>query len=361
MPARDATHVGPEPLITVADAKRAARTWVRQVAARFAGFQGAFLHGSILEMADDQPFPPSSDVDVGVVFATGTGPAKIGKTLCDGVLVDGAAFAADRLATAEQLLADYRLGPSFRRDGILADPDGHLGRVQSRVAREFTARRWVLARCDDAVNNCRKYVDSLDPSTAHPTQALCWLFAEGCLAHVLLAAGLRNPTVRRRYAAVGALLASTGRLALHDELLAMLGCESMSRSRVAHHLDQMTAAFDRAAAVIRSEFPFAADVTEAARPVAVGGSLELIARAEHREAVFWIAVTYARCLTVLATDGAPDAADDHEPGFRCLMSDLGVDSYEAMRRRAAEIEAFLPELRTRAEKLASEHPGVRPG
>jgi hypothetical protein len=310
-------------------------------------------------MADREPFPPTSDVDVGVVFAESEPLPRLGKTRRDGVVVEGAPISLERLATAEQLLGDYRLGHSFRSNGVIVDPTGHLERVQRQVERRFAERRWVLRRCEDAKSNCLKYVSGLDESTPYYVQAIGWLFAEGNLTHVLLAAAMRNPTVRRRYSAARELLASAGRLDVHDSVLAMLGCATLSRGRVEHHLDRMTQAYDRAAAAIRSELPFGSDLSEAARPLAVDGSRELVQRGEHREAMFWIAVTYARCMAVLDLDGSRHDADELEPGFRSVMRDLGVESFEDMQRRAAEIEAFLPDLMALACDLISANPEVR--
>lgn len=340
--------------MNVAGAKGAARRWVDRVARGLPGFRGAFFHGSINGMADDELLPSSSDVDVGVVYA---GPEpKLGKVWWDGVLVEGAAISLERLETPEQLLADYRLCPSFRTDGIIADPTGHLARVQREVGSRFAERRWVLARCEDAKSNCLRYSGWLDEAAAYPLQATCWLFAEGALSHVLLTAGMRNPTVRRRYSAVRELLASVGRTDVHERFLALLGCEAMPRARVEHHLLRMTEAFDGAVSVIRSDFPFGSSISEAARPVAVGGSRELVQCGEHREAVFWIGATYARCMAVLRADGTHRMAEELEPGLRDLMKDLGVETFEDMQRRAREVEAFLPELMGVAEALVSANP-----
>ncbi|MDF2744788.1 MAG: hypothetical protein K0S88_6166, partial [Actinomycetia bacterium] len=131
---------------------------------------------------------------------------------------------------------------------------------------------------------------------------LAWLFPTGVTTHVLLTAGLRNPTVRLRY-----LAART--------LLTLLGCAELPRERVERHLTAMTAAFDTAAAV--------------------DGSRDLVGRGHHREAVFWIAATYARCLAILASD-APAAAPGHTPGFVELLGDLGIASPADLGRRAGE-------------------------
>jgi hypothetical protein len=76
----------------------------------------------------------------------------------------------------------------------------------------------------------------------------------------------------------------------------------MGRSRAEHHLGALAAAFDAAAAARRTPFVFAADISDLGRPIAIDGSRELIEGGSHREAVFWMVATYARCQKVLAHD-----------------------------------------------------------
>jgi hypothetical protein len=56
----------------------------------------------------------------------------------------------------------------------------------------------------------------------------------------------------------------------------------MGRVRVEHHLEALSEVFDAAKVVIRTPFPFASDITDAARPIAISGSRELIERSLHR-------------------------------------------------------------------------------
>jgi hypothetical protein len=176
--------------------------------------------------------------------------------------------------------------------------------------------------------------------------------------HVLLVAGLKNPTVRRRYAAVRELLADYGRLEFHETLLELLGCGSMSRERVEQHLATLTDTFDAAAAVSSTSFPFASDITDAARPIAIGGSRDLIERGLHREAVFWIAATYSRCQKILHHDAPADAKERLDPGYRQLLDDLGVASSGELRRRREEVERLLPPLWEEAEAIMAANPAI---
>jgi hypothetical protein len=55
-------------------------------------------------------------------------------------------------------------------------------------------------------------------------------FRRGITTHVLLVAGLRNPTVRNRYVAVRELLADYNAVELHEWLLELLGAARISRA-----------------------------------------------------------------------------------------------------------------------------------
>ena len=342
----------------VGEAKAAAARWVAGHAAGRPGFAGAFVTGSAAWLPDTAELPATSDVDLTVVTA-GPAPPKLGKLRSGGVLVEVGYLPAAELGTPERLLGNYYLAGSFRGPGtILADPDGRMAALRAAVAAEFPRRRWVLARCAHAERRILDGLGGLDPAAPLPAQVLAWLFPTGVTTHVLLCAGLRNPTVRLRYLAARELLDDHGQAAVHQELLGLLGCAGLGRARVERHLAAMTAAFDAAAALPPARFPFAADLTATARPVAVDGSRQLVAGGHHHEAVFWVAATYARCLTALAAHDRAAAAR-HQPGFAELLADLEVGSPAALARRARAVRGYLPRLRQVRDAIVAANPEVR--
>lgn len=133
---------------------------------------------------------------------------------------------------------------------------------------------------------------------------------------------------------------------------------SLTRERVDEHLRAMAAAFDAAAAAARTPFPFASDVTSAARPIAVDGSRALVGQDRHREAVFWIVATYARCQKLLAADAPPATLARGSAGFRELLGDLGLGSPADLRRRARDVRGFLPRLGEVKEAILAANPGI---
>ena len=191
-----------------------------------------------------------------------------------------------------------------------------------------------------------------------PDRVISWLFPTGVTTHILLVAGLKNPTVRKRYLTVRELLADYGQLAIYEPLLALLGCAKWSRAQTEGHLRTMTEVFDVAKTVVRSPFPFASDLTDQARPIAVDGSWELIEKGNHRESVFWIAATYSRCLQVFAKD-APDAlTEPFREGYQRLLDDLGVGTSADLLQRADAVEAFLPQVWAVAEVIMDANPAI---
>jgi hypothetical protein len=343
----------------VKEAKDVARQWVIQEASKAPGFYGAFYAGSTNWFSDEAVFPSTSDVDVWVVLADPGPPAKLGKFICRDVILEVSYLPNDLLRSSDQILGDYHMAGSFRTPSIIADPSGRLTRLQAAVSRDFAKRQWVYKRCEHANNRVLRKLQSLNESEPFHDQVTAWLFATGVTTHVLLAAGLRNPTVRRRYLAARELLADYGHVDFYETLLRMLGCDQMSREIVAHHLTALTEAFDAAKAVVKTPFPFASDISDIARPITIDGSWDLVERGYHREAIFWMVATYSRCQKVLYHDAPAEMQDRFGPGYRRLLGDLGISSFADLQQRKEQFEIFLPHVWEVAEAIMAANPGIQ--
>lgn len=341
----------------VGDAKDIARRWIAREASQAPGFGGAFFHGSTNWLGDDALLPASSDVDVVVVLDDPERVPKWGKIPVEGVLLDVSSVAAAALASPEEVLGRYELAGSFRRPGIILDPTGQLTALQTVVGESYHRRHWVEVRGRAAREKGLAYIRALDEALPLHEQAIVWTFGTGLAAHVLLVAGTKNPTVRRRYVAARALLEEYGHLELHEELLARLGCAVLAPARVEHHLAALESIFDTAA-TIESSFPFSGDISAAARPIAIDGSREMIEHGLHREAVFWIVVTYARCRKILDHGASAEVQARFEPDFLALLAELGVASFVERRQRAAEVEALLPRVGEVARDIMDANPEI---
>ncbi|GAB3967992.1 hypothetical protein [Streptomyces sparsus] len=340
----------------VGTARRAAADWVARYAAGEPGYRGAFFSGSTVGRPDAAALPVTSDVDV-VVLTAGNPPGKPGKVRYRGVLLEVTWLPWSDVASAERVLGDYHLAGSFRCDTVIDDPTGHLGGLHTQVSRRFADRTQVRRRCADARSRITIRLAALDGGAPLHESVTGWLFATGVTTHVLLVAALRNPTVRLRYVRVREALDDHGESALYPRLLDLLGCGALPREAVRRHLEELATTFDLTVPVARTPFFFSNDLTSRARPVAIGGSRELVDTFQHREAVFWIVATFARCHTVLAAD-APRLHRARLPAFRAVLADLGIGAATDLLLRAEQVTGFLPELDRAAERVMSRHPDV---
>lgn len=336
--------------------KALAEQWVTEVGSQLPGFQGAFFHGSINWLADDATVDPASDLDLMVVLRQPP-TVKLGKFDYNGLLLEISYIRPQELSSAEEILRTTHLAGSFHRPSVIADPTGYLTKLQNRVIRDYAKEQWVRARCAFSRDKVIANLESLDPAAPFHMQVMGWLFGTGVTTHVLLAAGLRNPTVRKRYVAVRDLLADYDRLDFHEELLALLGAVAMTPAAISAQVDALATVFDATTPVIQTPIFFASDLSADARRIAIDGSRELIAQDYHREAMFWLVATYARCMTVLQQD-APALHEQFSLGFHELVATLGIHSFADLEERAARVIDFLPEVMRVAEDILAANPAV---
>jgi hypothetical protein len=295
-------------------------------------------------------------VDVTVLVAEQPGgPPRArpkGKRLVDGLLVDVSYLDEGVLADPAGVAASFVYAPSFRGGQVLADPTGRLARLEAAIAPGFATPAAIRARTADVHRRIRARLTALDPRATWPDLVLTWLFPTSLPAVAALVAALRPPTVRLRYLRAREVVSA----AEYERLLALLGCADVAPRLVERHLDAVARWFDETAALLaRTDhgpsaspappvgattsagvaasagaaeayrddppLPYAADLTAAARPVAIDGSRALVDGGDHREAVFWIVATAARCQVAL-TARAAAVAEQRAPEFRALVADL---------------------------------------
>lgn len=331
----------------VEQARRLAVDWVRVHADGPLPVVGAFFTGSTVEAQNGDELAPTSDVDITVVL-DGPVPAKPGKLDHGGALVEVTYLPWDALADPEVVARTSFLAPSFARDTVISDPEGLLRALREAV----TPLVW---RRDVLLDRCRFVLDRMTaeprPTSSWARAVTGWLFPASLSTNVVLVAARRNPTVRLRYLRARAALAEHAMAERYPPLLDQLGCRAAPAALVAQHLATMTAAFDAAAAGPPADFFFAADLTSVARPVAVDGAHGLIAAGDHREAVFWLVATFARCVQALDATGSPDAAV-HGETFALAVADLlGLATRDDLVRRRAAVLATVPALLSTAEEI----------
>ena len=320
------------------DAIEKAGEWVTAHAGDIEGLQGAFLTGSVIWLSDEDDLPPWSDVDIKIVLESPASSFGWGKRRVDGLLLDISLITAEGLSDPDAVLGHFQLAPAFRKDTILADPDGRLAKLRDYVAPRFRDRDQIIRRAEGVRALTEARLDHLPNWTELHDLVTGFLFAAGGNAHLILTFACRNPTVRRRYADSAELLAAIGKADIQDRLLATSGFADLSEKQAQDHLAHLADGFDIAANALTSPYQFAADMTEAARPVAIDGAAEMIAAGFHREAVYWIAAMMCRCRAVIAMDAA-EQLDAFDQGFHHLLQDLSLPDRDIILGHADQIRA----------------------
>jgi hypothetical protein len=338
----------------VREARAAAKEWVSASAARMSGFRGAFFSGSTAALSPDSILSSESDVDVVVVVASSNGPPKLGKFRYEDALLDVSYLPWNQLAHLDQVARSYQLAPSFSSNQVIADPTGHLDRLYRAISASFADPEAVRRRCESALTKLEAGLAAIDSTAVWHDQVTAWMFPTSITTHVVLVAALRNPTVRLRYLAAREVLYENDKRALYETLLELLGCEDCDRPSVQRHLDELSEVFDQAVAVAKTPFFFSGDITPHGRPVAIDGSQQLIDNGDHREAVFWLIATYARCQKILSAD-APSSLR-HAGSLRfcwAVRELLGVHDVADLFHRRDAVSRLLPVLSDAAASITN--------
>ncbi|GAB6928209.1 hypothetical protein JCM10914A_21920 [Paenibacillus sp. JCM 10914] len=344
--------------MNVGSARAAAVDWVMQHASKEPGFVGAYFSGSTVGKPDDAEISPSSDIDVVIVTEEAEPPLKLGKFIYQDVLIEATFLSWQDLKSPDNVLASYHLAGSFRVDTLMADPTGRLRKLQTEVSRQYADRLWVYRRCENVQARIITGLRSINAAAPWHDQVTAWLFPTGVTTHLLLVAALRNPTVRLRYLAARQVLQEYGHEDVYNQLLNLLGCEQMTSEQVMKHLEGLAQTFDAAADIAKTPFFFSSDITLDARAIAVDGSRELILNGNHREAIFWIVATYARCHKIFEAD-APDLQEVYLHYFDAVLADLGIHSTQDLLERAERVLEFLPTLWSVTESIIAANPQVK--
>lgn len=342
-------------------AREVAYDFVQQVWADEAGYAGAFFAGSITELPAEAQLPSSSDVDVSVVWERDERPrTKPGKRRVDDLLLEITILTASDLSDPDRVAGTYYLAPSFRGGQLIDDPTGHLGRLERYIAQSYAHPDAVMRRVDHVLDLILQRLEALDGSASWHRQVSAWMFPTSLTTQIPLVAALQTPTVRRRYLAARKVLDEAEQPLIYQQLLTHLGCADVDSETVQAHLDALTSTYDLATTLARTPFFFSTDVSHDARPVAIEGSQQLINEGNHREAVFWIVATFARCLSVLAADAPSVLAEGHASAFRsCTRDLLGLEDESDLIERRLDCMNSLPMLRDTAAQIARGRSGTR--
>ena len=328
-------------------------------ASKLPGFDGAFIAGSTNWLPDDALHPATSDVDVKIVLSDPNRPISYQKQAYQGLMLDISFMSSDQIQSPEMILGNYYLAFHFATPNIISDPSGQLARIRAVVSKDFARRKWVLQRCEHARNQVLNSLEWLQDSEPFHDQVFAWIYPTSTLNHVLLVAGLQNPTVGRMFAATRELLTTNNLLPVHETLLTLLGSVDLERTQVENHLAATAEVFNVAKEVIKTPFFGSSIISDDGRSQAIYNAQDLIERGYHREAMFRIIITHTRCQKALYNDAPVTLLDNFEPAYHLLMSDLGITSLAALQERHALVREYLPRVWEVAQRIMAAHPDIK--
>lgn len=333
----------------VEQAHAVAQEWVEQYASHLAGFQGAYLSGSFVTASSGESWPRTSDIDIVVITGGEPPEKKPGKFPYRGALLEVTLIPMREYASKEHILSTHYLAFELNAGVLLADPMGWLHPLHEQVKAEYGKEQWVLARCHSFIDRIQSGVNRFDPNAPFHEQVTQWLFPTGITAFPILAAALKNCTVRKRYTAARLVLETYGLMDFYKRLIGLLTGGSFSPDRLPGHMAELETTFDMAGKTAgpSSGYPFRSDIRPFSRPVAINGCRDLLASPYPAEAIFWMAATFARCHAILSMD-APGLHAQRLPAFRAFMAEIGIPDPTAFPARNKALLTFLPEVEATA-------------
>lgn len=218
-----------------AQAARLAEAFVRTEAARYPGFFGAYLSGSMVELAADDVLPAGSDVDVVLVFEN---PAVCchSKQDYEGILLEISPLPAHMFFDKETVLKTHYLAWAMAHGRILLDPTGTLSRRHREAVTLWQSGPYLRARRDGFLKQLADNGMRFQPDAPLQDKVTAWAFGAGIATFPVLTAAGKNCTVRRRFSAVRTVLDAYGEADFCARLTALLtGTVSCTAAQLAPH------------------------------------------------------------------------------------------------------------------------------
>jgi hypothetical protein len=322
-------------MVAVRQARAIAKQWVAEEVGRLGGETlGAFTYGSINWMADDEPLPPSSDLDL-VLVVPRVEPARhrILKRSYDGIVIEASHIAHERLLSAEAVLADGFLAPNLVQASVLFDPLGIVDGLQRAIRPDFRRQHWVRERC----RALREYALAI-VSQFEQSESLVYLNAVACLAvramgQMALLAALGNPTVKKVLVKACEVLAAHGLTDQYQELLRLLRYTDLDDATILKVASHCRQAQVEACPWLRTPFPGDNCVSPCSLPAL---DLDVPACVEHgsgREIFLWVETLYEHAMIALHNDAPPAVAAAATEVYVADMAAIGSATVAEARQR----------------------------
>jgi hypothetical protein len=313
--------------------------------------------GGLTYTPKDALFADYKDIDLNIVVQ-GPPSYEVRDLLYQGRILEYGIVSIDRYRSPEVVLSDIELASNLAADSILADPLDMLAELLGTVAREYSRRKWVVARCDQLKNSALLSLAELGRASTAVEALFRVIFLGRDLAGLVAVAGLRPPTNRRCYILMQEILALWGRSTVYEDSLGVLVVAHLGRAQAESFLHESAAAFDKAVEVTRTPIPYQFKLHAYVKPYVIDGAQEMIDAGSHREAMAWIAGPLVIANTAIQFD-APEA---DRPAFQekvdRLASDLGLGTMPDVRARQQQAQALIDRVFKTADEIVNRNPAI---
>ena len=298
------------------EARRRAQYWIAANLEHWPDLIAAHFVGGVTAMEDDEPFPPTKDCDLHLIFDASSpmlqarGPfMNVLEESFDGLMLEAGVRSIAEYGSVEQVLGNPEVAHHLTLDSILYDPSGYLTALQIGVRAGYRDPRWVAARIDYERNAQQAALGlrGLANQMFGPLGELSILGYTTTFAKAVLdVATLRAPRIGGRLGVnLGDELGELGRPDLFEAALGVLGIRDLNPSQVDAWLIRTATLFDDAVAVRRTPHPFQHKMHAHLRPLCVDSCRRMFDEGFHREAMLWT-IPYVEATTdILLVDG-PD-------------------------------------------------------
>jgi hypothetical protein len=329
--------------MTAGEARVLARRWIAEEVARSAGeVLCAFTGGSINEMADADPFPPSSDIDL-IMVVPNLDPARHlpEKRPYHGIAIETVFLPRERFQSAEALLGDFALGPQTMAGTVLFDPEGILDRLRTAMAPEFARRHWLRQRCRALRDHALSLIQAFESSPNLVYLAGVALHSVRAMAQMALLADLRNPTVKKALLKSAEVFARYDLASEQQELLRLIAVAGLSDEAVLQACSHCRQALEQACHWLRTPFIGSNIVSVHALPSLDQDVPTCVANGRGPEIFIWVATLHTFSMIAIGNDAPAEVAATAGQVYQRDMARIGAGTPEEARARML---AFRPEL-----------------
>lgn len=343
--------------MNVAKARAIGRRWVRDNKKQVPGYCGAIFTGSSIWYPGTRELPLGSDLDICLYQINPIEHPDHRKVMLDGIVLEPSWHDFEEIRDPWRVLGTAYIAPQFSRRMLIDDPYGLIAPVYKTVMAHYREPRWLRERLAAVYRKAKWNYRTVIGAQNATVFGMILRFIGGIhnTAVLLAVAELGNPTLRRCLAVSQIALRKCGALDLQEELLGILGSQSMSAQFVRRHLDSMYPLFDRALALHKSPYWGDRELFPENKARLFGGALEMIEDGHHREAVFYLFFIHHCCQCAILTDGTKRDRARYFSLFEELAQVAGLTDYEACRARAAGGLRVLNRFYARAKQTALRH------